>query len=68
MTTLQGYYQAYVKHIPICITPDILWMLIVQGFSHHIELNSERLRSKLVYNLKEKKHYLLMEMKNQLMI
>jgi hypothetical protein len=48
LTTLQGYYQAYVKHIPICITPDILWMLIVQGFSRHIELNSERLRSKLV--------------------
>ena len=48
LTTLQGYYQAYVKHIPICITPDILWMLIVQGFSRHIDLNSERLRSKLV--------------------
>ena len=48
LTTLQGYYKAYVNHIPICITPDILWMLIVQGFSRHIDLNSERLRSKLV--------------------
>ena len=48
LTTLQGYYKAYVKHIPICITPDILWMLIIQGFSRHIDLNSEKLRSKLV--------------------
>jgi hypothetical protein len=48
LTTLQGYYKAYVKHIPICITPDILWMLIIQGFSRHIDINSEKLRSKLV--------------------
>ena len=48
LPTLQGYYKAYVNHIPICITPDILWMLVVQGFSRHIDLNSERLRSKFV--------------------
>lgn len=48
LTVLQGYYKAYVNHIPICITPDILWMLIIQGFSRHIDLNSERLRNKLV--------------------
>lgn len=48
LITLKGYYKAYVKHIPICITPDILWMLIIQGFSRHIDLNAEKLRSKLV--------------------
>ena len=45
---LEGYYKAYVKHIPICITPDLLWMLIIQGFSRHIDQNSEKLRSKFV--------------------
>ena len=48
LAVLKGYYLAYVKHIPICITPDILWMLIIQGFSRHIDLNSEKLRYKLV--------------------
>ena len=45
---LQGYYYAYVYHYPICITPDILWMLIIQGFSRHVEQNSEKLRNKFV--------------------
>lgn len=45
---LQGYYLAYVNHCPICITPDILWMLIIQGFSRHVEQNSEKLRNKFV--------------------
>lgn len=45
---LQGYYNAYVNHCPITITPDILWMLIVQGFSRHVEKNSEELRNKFV--------------------
>ena len=45
---LKGYYKAYVNHCPICITPDILWMLIIQGFSRHVDQNSEKLRNKFV--------------------
>ena len=52
---LQGYYLAYVNHCPICITPDILWMLIIQGFSRHVEQNSEKLRNKFV-NFEGKKN------------
>ena len=51
---LKGYYQAYVYHIPICISPDILWMLFIQGISRHINLNSEKLRNKFV-NFEDKK-------------
>lgn len=45
---LEGYYQSYAKHIPVTVSPDILWMLIVQGFSRHIDQNAEKLRYKFV--------------------
>ena len=45
---LKGYYQSYVNHMPVSINGDILWMLIVQGFSRHIDQNAESLRNKLV--------------------
>lgn len=45
---LKGYYQSYVNHMPVSINPDILWMLIVQGFSRHIDQNAEKLRNKFV--------------------
>ena len=45
---LKGYYQSYVNHMPVSVNPDVLWMLIIQGFSRHIDNNSEKLRNKLV--------------------
>ena len=45
---LKGYYQSYVNHMPVSINPDIFWMLIVQGFSRHIDQNAEKLRNKFV--------------------
>ena len=51
---LQGFYCAYENHLPICLTPDIIWLLIVQGFSQHVNFNSERLRERLV-NFESKK-------------
>ena len=45
---LQGFYSAYENHLPICLTPDIIWLLIVQGFAHHINFNANYLREKLV--------------------
>lgn len=43
-----GYVQAFQDHRPITISPDIFWLLIVQGFSYHIAKNHEKLRSKFV--------------------
>ncbi|OHT06438.1 hypothetical protein TRFO_25552 [Tritrichomonas foetus] len=51
---LDGFVRAYTEHRPITISPDILWLLIVQGFSYHVEYNSEQLRSKFV-NFQNKK-------------
>lgn len=39
---------AYSDHRPISISPDMIWLLILQGFSNHINNNIEELRNKLV--------------------
>lgn len=49
-----GFIKAYKEHRPITINPDIIWLLIVQGFSQHVLNNSENLRSKFV-NFSDKK-------------
>ena len=36
------------KHYPIRIKPDDIWLLIVQAFSHHVNANSEELRDYFV--------------------
>ena len=51
---LQGFYSAYENHLPIRLTPDIIWLLIIQGFSQHINYNAEYLRNKFV-NFENKK-------------
>ena len=45
---LQGYLMAYLNHCPITISPDIIWQIILIGFSTHIDKNSEKLRKKFV--------------------
>ena len=45
---LQGFYSAYENHLPIRLTPDIIWLLIVQGFAFYINFNAEFLRRRFV--------------------
>jgi hypothetical protein len=52
---LQGFYSAYENHLPIRLTPDIIWLLIVQGFAHHVNFNAEYLRNRFVNFEKKKK-------------
>ena len=51
---LTSYYYAYLDHYPIVLSPDILWMLILEGFSYHVRLNHMRLREKFVKNNQNK--------------
>ena len=44
----QGLVLAYKNHYPITITPDMLWILILQGFSRFMEKYSENVREKFV--------------------
>ena len=41
---LYGFYTAHTNHYPIKIKPDDIWLLIIQGFINHVNLNSEKLR------------------------
>lgn len=51
---LDGMHQAYAEHRPFVITPDMIWLLISQGFANHVNNNSEVLRKYLV-NFKGRK-------------
>ena len=46
----KGMINAYASHRPVVLSPDVIWLLISQGFAAHVNLNSEKLRDKLVYH------------------
>lgn len=39
---------AFAQHRPLALSPDMIWLLIMQGFSHHVAADAERLRPQLV--------------------
>ena len=43
-----GMYHAYAEHRPFTLSPDMIWLLIMQGFSQHINNNHEELRKLFV--------------------
>ncbi|MGY4385478.1 hypothetical protein ACVWYN_002518 [Pedobacter sp. UYP24] len=43
-----GMYQAYANHRPFVLSPDIMWLLIEQGFARHVNNNAEKLRKYFV--------------------
>lgn len=43
-----GMYTAYSEHRPFVLSPDMIWLLICQGFSHHINNNAADLRDMFV--------------------
>ena len=42
------FYTAHTNHYPIRIKPDDIWLLILQSFSNHVNINSEKLRDLFV--------------------
>lgn len=40
----EGFVSAYIEHRPITISPDIIWILILQAFSNHVTNKAEELR------------------------
>ena len=51
---IAGLIIAYKNHYPITISPDMIWLLILQGYSKFMEKYSELVREKYV-NFKGKK-------------
>jgi hypothetical protein len=45
---IDAVHTAFSQHRPLTISPDGIWLVIAQGFSHHIAENAERLRDRLV--------------------
>jgi len=43
-----GLYSAYAEHRPFVLSPDMIWLLISQGFSQHVAANPETLRKSFV--------------------
>jgi len=41
-------HTAYAEHRPLSISPDMIWLLICQGFTKHVDYHSEELRNKFV--------------------
>lgn len=38
---LYGMYRAYADHRPFVLSADMIWLLICQGFSHHVNFNPQ---------------------------
>jgi hypothetical protein len=45
---LRAVKLAYDQHYPLVLSPDAIWLVIAQGFSHHVNENAEALRDKFV--------------------
>lgn len=43
-----GVYFAYANHRPFTLSPDMIWLLISQGFANHVVNNADELRDLFV--------------------
>jgi hypothetical protein len=43
-----GMYAAYAEHRPFVLSPDMIWLLISQGFARHVNANPEEMREYFV--------------------
>ncbi len=45
---MQAIHLAFSQHRPLVLSPDSIWLTIVQGFGHHVHENAEALRDRIV--------------------
>jgi hypothetical protein len=45
---LRAAHAAYDRHFPLVLSPDDVWLAIVQGFANHVNAHAERLRGRFV--------------------
>jgi hypothetical protein len=45
---MAALHNAYHGHRPLCLSPDMIWLMICQGLANHINVHSEKLRPLLV--------------------
>lgn len=44
----QTVVRAYAEHRPLVLSPDMMWVLVSQGFARHVNAHSEQMRHQLV--------------------
>lgn len=47
---IETLHLSFAEHRPITISPDMIWLLIVQGFANHVDVNSDSLRGQFVHH------------------
>lgn len=47
---VQAVHLAFSDHRPLVLTPDCIWLTIVQGFGQHVNENAEALRGRIVHH------------------
>ena len=45
---MAAIHLAFADHRPLVLSPDMIWLLVAQGFANHVNANSEELRPRLV--------------------
>jgi hypothetical protein len=45
---IEAVHVAFSQHRPLSLSPDAIWLVIAQGFGHHVAENAETLRGRLV--------------------
>ena len=45
---IETVHLAFAEHRPLILSPDCMWMVISQGFSHHINQDTDKYRARLV--------------------
>jgi Domain of unknown function (DUF4419) len=45
---IEAIHFAFSQHRPLILSPDSIWLVIAQGFGHHVNENAELLRSQMV--------------------
>ena len=49
-TLYRCFITCYAEHRPLVLTPDTIWLVIVQSLTEHLHNNAETYREKLVYH------------------
>jgi hypothetical protein len=45
---IDAVHMAFASHYPLQLSPDIIWLVIAQGFGQHVSENAESLRGRIV--------------------
>ena len=52
---IETLHTAYYEHRPLVFSPDMIWLLICQGFSIHINENSKKFQNQISKHISKKK-------------